>query len=415
MRFTLGKLNPISLRTGLALTAAAGLAASGLALASSAGAATTSHGLKTAHSCATSKKAGMMACQAVKVTSGVSALAKSAGAVNPKAAPSGYGPADLRSAYALPSSGGSGATVAIVDAYDNPNAEQDLATYRSTYGLSACSTANGCFKKVGQSGTSSLPTADAGWAEEISLDLDMVSATCPQCHILLVEADSASMDDLGASVNTAVSLGAKYVSNSYGGGESSSDSSVRQLSTSTTRAWRSPSARATSGYGAEYPAGLEVRHRGRRHLAEQGLHQPRLDRTSVWSGTGSGCSAYDTKPSWQQDAGCANRIGGGRLRRGRPGHRCRGLRHLRRRQRLGGVRRHQRFLADHRLGVRTGGHALQRFGTRRPSRTRTPSSLNDVTSGSNGSCSGSYLCTGEAGYDGPTGLGTPNGVSAFAG
>ncbi len=180
MRLTLGTLNhSISLRTGLALTAAAGLAASGLAMASSADAATT-HGLRTAHSCAASTKAGFMSCQAVKVTSGVSSLAKSSGAVDPKAAPSGYGPSDLQSAYSLPSSGGSGETVAIVDAYDNPNAESDLATYRSSTGCRACTTANGCFSKVGQDGSGSLPTADSGWAEEESLDVDMVSAVCPQ-------------------------------------------------------------------------------------------------------------------------------------------------------------------------------------------------------------------------------------------
>ncbi len=412
MRFTLGKLNPISLRTGLALTAAAGLAASGLALASSAGAATTSHGLKTAHSCATSKKAGMMACQAVKVTSGVSALAKSAGAVNPKAAPSGYGPDDLRGAYALPSSGGSGATVAIVDAYDNPNAEQDLATYRSTYGLSECSTANGCFSKVGQSGTSSLPTADAGWAEEISLDLDMVSATCPQCHILLVEADSSSMDDLGASVNTAVSLGAKYVSNSYGGGESSSDSQYDS------QYFDHPGVAITvsagdSGYGVEYPAGSKyVTAVGGTSLNKDSSSRGWSE--SVWSGTGSGCSAYDTKQSWQQDGDCANRSVADVSAVADPAT---------------GVAVYDTYGGDGGWEVFGGTSASSPIiasvyalaGT--PSSGSVPasfpyshtSSLNDVTSGSNGSCSGSYLCSGAAGYDGPTGLGTPNGVSAFAG
>src|SRR5947208_3521319 len=114
---------------------------------------------------------------------------------------------------------GAGRTVAIVDAYDDPRAEADLAAYRSTYGLPACTTANGCFRKVDQNGGTRLPAVDAGWAGEISLDLDMVSATCPNCRILLVEAASASFTDLGTGVNTAVALGAKYVSNSYGGAE----------------------------------------------------------------------------------------------------------------------------------------------------------------------------------------------------
>jgi subtilase family serine protease len=140
--------------------------------------------------------------------------------------PSGYGPSSLISAYALPSStNGSGQTVAIVDAYDDPNAAADLASYRSYYGLSACTTANGCFHKYNQTGGTSYPSGDSGWAEEISLDLDMVSAICPLCKIDLVEASSATMTDLGTAVNEAVSLGAKFVSNSYGGSESSSDTS----------------------------------------------------------------------------------------------------------------------------------------------------------------------------------------------
>ena len=118
---------------------------------------------------------------------------------------------------------GSGRTVAIVDAYDDPTAESDLAAYRSAYGLPTCTTANGCFRKVDEHGRSRIPAADSGWASEISLDLDMVSATCPNCRILLVEAASASFTDLGTGVNTAVALGARYVSNSYGGAEFSTE------------------------------------------------------------------------------------------------------------------------------------------------------------------------------------------------
>ncbi|MFE4874935.1 hypothetical protein ACFRIF_39815, partial [Streptomyces sp. NPDC056682] len=91
--------------------------------------------------------------------------------ISADAAPSGLGPTDLQSAYKLSASAGSGATVAIVDAQDDPNAESDLATYRKTYGLPECTTANGCFKKVDQNGGTSYPTADSGWAGEISLDV----------------------------------------------------------------------------------------------------------------------------------------------------------------------------------------------------------------------------------------------------
>ena len=108
-----------------------------------------------------------------------------------------YTPAELQSAYNMPSSsGGVGQTIGIVDAYDDPTAESDLGTYRSQYGLSACTTANGCFKKVNQTGGTTYPPSNTGWAEEISLDVDMVSAICPNCHIDLVEATSNGISDL---------------------------------------------------------------------------------------------------------------------------------------------------------------------------------------------------------------------------
>ena len=134
--------------------------------------------------------------------------------------PSGYFPADLQSAYKLPSStAGAGQTVAIVDAFDDPTAEADLGVYRAQFGLPACTTANGCFRKVNQTGTTPYPRKNAGWAEEISLDVDMVSAICPKCHILLVEATSATTANLGTAVNEAAALGATAISNSYGGGD----------------------------------------------------------------------------------------------------------------------------------------------------------------------------------------------------
>ena len=136
--------------------------------------------------------------------------------VHPNLTPSGYGPSDLMSAYNLPAGGGAGQTVALVDAFDDPNAEADLTVYRSQYGLPPCTTANGCFSKIDQRGGTSYPAPDAGWAGEISLDLDMVSAIAPQAHILLVESDDNNNDNLGAAVDEAVALGAKYVSNSYG-------------------------------------------------------------------------------------------------------------------------------------------------------------------------------------------------------
>lgn len=127
----------------------------------------------------------------------------------------GLHPADIDALYGF-QPGGTGMTVAVVDAYNNPRAENDLNVYRSEFGLPACTTANGCFKKVNQKGQQGhYPHAGRAWSQEIALDLEMVSAVCPNCPILLVEARSASIDDLGASVDEAVALGAKAVSNSY--------------------------------------------------------------------------------------------------------------------------------------------------------------------------------------------------------
>ena len=142
--------------------------------------------------CSPAMQPGRMACMALRrVDPPLGGYSGNTGSAEP-ATPSGYGPADLQSAYDIPS-GGDGVTVAITDAYDDPRAESDLAVYRSNFGLPACTTANGCFRKVNQSGQSSpLPAADSGWSGEISLDIDMVSAICPSCHILLVEASSNS-------------------------------------------------------------------------------------------------------------------------------------------------------------------------------------------------------------------------------
>ncbi|MGZ6609320.1 MAG: hypothetical protein ACXVFI_19900, partial [Solirubrobacteraceae bacterium] len=140
-------------------------------------------------------------------------------AAAPGTAPGATTPAYLQQAYDLTylsQTQGATDTIAIVDAYNNPNAESDLATYRSTFGLPACSTANGCFRKVNQTGGSTPPpTHDASWAEEESLDLDAVSALCPKCHILLVEAKTASVGDLDTAQIEAASLGANQISDSW--------------------------------------------------------------------------------------------------------------------------------------------------------------------------------------------------------
>lgn len=134
----------------------------------------------------------------------------------------GLTPEQLASAYSYePSAGGAGQTVAIVDAFDDPVIEGNLAEFDAHYGLSPCTTANGCFQKVGQSGSpKALPQPDTtGWSVEISLDVETVHAACPNCKILLVEASEPSYQDLAAAVNKAVNMGATEVSNSYAGPE----------------------------------------------------------------------------------------------------------------------------------------------------------------------------------------------------
>src|ERR1700681_4964955 len=165
----------------------------------------------------------------------------------------GYGPPNLQAAYNLPSStNGNGQTVGIVDAFDDPTAESDLAKYRTNFGLSACTTANGCFAKLNQRGhAKNYPPFNFGWAQEIALDTDMVSAVCPNCHIMLVEGDSNSFHNLAASVDEAVKLGADEVSNSYLGGESGGHNN--------NKSYKHPGVMITAaggdaGYGVGFPA-----------------------------------------------------------------------------------------------------------------------------------------------------------------
>jgi subtilase family serine protease len=322
-------------------------------------------------------------------------------------------PADLQSAYGLGSisgSGGSNRTIAIVDAYHYPTAESDLATYRSTYHLPACPKSNGCFRQVDQNGGTNYPAVDAGWAQEAALDIDMASAICPNCKIILVESNSAYLTDLGAAVNRAVSMGANVVSNSYGGGEYSSETADENAY------YNHPGVAITvssgdSGYGAEFPAASQ-------YVTAVGGTSLRRDTSArgwtetAWSGAGSGCSRYVVKPTWQHDSGCANRTiadvsavadpaTGVAVYDTTP---------------YGGSSGWLKFGGTSVAAPLVGG--VYALGALAPYPASIAYSnmtkLYDVTSGSNGRCRGAaYLCTAGTGYDGPTGLGTPNGITAF--
>jgi len=328
--------------------------------------------------------------------------------VAPNATPAGYGPADLQSAYKLPSSSaGSGRTVAIVDAFDDPNAEADLGVYRSQFGLPACTTANGCFRKINQNGGTTPPRRNGGWAQEISLDLDMVSAVCPNCHILLVEATSATIANLGAAVNQAANQHAVSISNSYGGSDQSDSSAPF---------YNHPGIAVTAssgdgGFGVEFPASSHfVTAVGGTTLNRSGSGFTQ----TAWNGAGSGCSSSNSALTGQAsvNTGCSRRAVADVSAVADPNT---------------GVAVFDSFASGGLSGwLVFGGTSVSSpiiasvyalAGNTASIDNNFPythaSALTDVTSGSNGSCSPSQLCTARVGWDGPTGLGTPNGVGAF--
>lgn len=341
------------------------------------------------------------------------------GKLSPNFTPSGYGPTDLRSAYDVAPSA-STATIAIVDAYGYPNAESDLATYRSQFGLPACTTANGCFQKLNQNGQQgNYPRSDTGWSQESALDLAMASAMCPSCKIVLVEATSANFSNLAAAVRTAAAIpGVTVISNSYGGGESGS--------TGYESAYNQPGKAVTvssgdSGYGIQFPASSP------HVIAVGGTSLSRANNTrgwseTTWSSAGSGCSTVYAKPSFQTDSLCTTRIEADVSAVADPntgvavygptfGHNSGWLvfggtsvaAPL-----VGGIygnKGNANSSSYTVAGTTSSGGAASIYAN--------TSSLNDVTTGSNGSCGGTYFCTAGAGYDGPTGNGTPNGTTAF--
>ena len=213
----------------------------------------------------------------------------------------GLHPADIVAAYGFPSTN-AGALVAIVDAYDDPMVERDLGRYRAEFGISACTTANGCFKKVNQRGEAHrYPRASRTWSQEIALDVEMVSAVCPNCSILLVEANSASIDDLGASVDEAVKLGATIVSNSYYAtewtGETLEDVHYNHPGVAIVA---SSGDKVSPYYPAASPYVTAV---GGTTLAARGASWTQ----TAWAYGGQGCSAFEPLPSFQPSTFCSTR------------------------------------------------------------------------------------------------------------
>ncbi|HEY3676664.1 MAG TPA: S8 family serine peptidase [Candidatus Tumulicola sp.] len=323
----------------------------------------------------------------------------------------GWGPSDLQAAYNLPSSSqGAGQTVAIVDAYDNPNVASDLAMYRSYFGLGTAS-----FTKYNQTGqTSNYPGTCAGnddWCIEIDLDVEMVAAICPKCAIDLVESNTSSLQDLGAAEAQAARLGTHIVSNSWG--------CYTPGCTWQSHAFQSPgvvylAAAGDNHYGSYPPARLaKVISVGGTILEKIGSKY----KEQVWPWTAGGCAHGVHKPSWQHDPGCKNRTAndlsavawdvaeydtfnseGGWIT-------------------VSGTSIATPILASvyalaGNAASQPGAEAFWTLTTQQRQKY-----LHTISQGSNGLCKEKYLCTAGTGeystYSGPTGWGTPNGIGAF--
>jgi subtilase family serine protease len=338
-------------------------------------------------------------------------LVNGKGAVPMATAPlaSALSPTQLKAAYGLPATGGTGRTVAIVDAYGYPNLERDLTIYRNYYGMPACTSANGCLKVRDQNGGTNLPRTTVGWDQEQALDVDAVSATCPGCNILVVQAKSTSFADLGTAVNQAAkTAGVVAISNSYGGSDAPD--------TTYGAYYNHPGIAVTAstgdnGYqGGSYPASSSyVTAVGGTSLKMSGT--TRVSET-VWNGAGSGCSTYNTAlaAAAPYGTGCAKRAMADVSAAADPN--------------TGGLSVYSPTNASSSSWSQYGGtsesspiiasvYALAGTGYSNATPYAHPGNLNDITSGSNGTCPTTQWCNARAGWDGPTGLGTPNGTGAF--
>ncbi len=422
-------------RTGWSSRWAASRGALGalLAVMALAGAAAPALGLSARHSCA-APLPGHAACLALRVVPSSAApqartLAATPANERTEPWPGFLTPALLHAAYELPNetAQSSGQTIAVVDAYDDPTAESDLAVYDKQFGLPACTSGNGCFRKVNENGQPSpLPKANGGWASEITIDVQMAHAICQSCKVLLVEASSEGFSDLGAGVNAAVNLGATEVSNSYGGPEEGGDSTLASADydhpgTVVTASSGDCGYLGTSCKGmpqlAEFPAAVpQVVAVGGTSLFEQGSTWT----SETWSEGGSGCSGVFTAPLWQSAVANFSATGCGTGRAvadisaigdpetgvdtydstpERPGAETGwGV--------WGGTSVASPIVAAE-FALAGGAHSVAYPAATLYEHAGQAANIDDVTSGANGSCSGRTICAASAGFDGPTGLGSP--------
>ena len=337
----------------------------------------------------------------------------------PASAPGAGTPAYLQQAYDLTylsQTAGAGDTVAIVDSGDDINAQLDLATYRSTYGLPPCTAGNGCFAKVNESGAASpLPTpAGSDWESEISLDLDAVSALCPNCHILLVETNSSSITDLDAGIAAAISLGANQVSNSWAGTASgpvgvSAFSGAAIIAATGDHGY--PGA-GVDNYPAAFPgvtaAGGTTLSGAAGGTSTRGYTESAwaLNSSGIGWGGGSGCDTHEPKPAYQADSGCTGRSYADVSADANPDT---GLRVYDSGNGgwfvVGGTSLATPLIAAFEALTGVNGATAQWAYT-------DSALLNDPVAGSTGSCAAgiAYICNAGTGYDGPTGIGSISGA-----
>jgi hypothetical protein len=375
------------------------------------------------------------------------------------ATPDLYTPGYLQEAYDtgwLSASAGTGKTVAIIDAYGDSTAVSDLSTFRSTYGLPVLSTCGPasiathssggpCLTVVSQTGsTTSLPTQSSSWEDEMSLDLDAVSALCPNCNILLIETKSNSYPNLATGDAEALKLGVKLISNSFGGPMSGDSDYFTQMEANTNDEAGAETFASTGDSGAYAADGYTAAGQTNADQAPYPASEPGITAVggtslapssnargiaeSAWSGAGSACSTFDAQPSWQAsvNTGCSGRAVADVSADADPGT---------------GLTTYDSYSGG---WVTLGGTSLAApltaayvalTGVNGSSTANADGSLsgewvyadaselNDITSGNNGTCPAStayaspQTCTAGVGWDGPTGMGSISGdvVTSSAG
>ena len=311
--------------------------------------------------------------------------------------PQGFGANDLQAMYNIDPTLGDGITIAVVDAYGYQDLESDLAVYRQHYNLGDCTIASGCLTIVNNMGqTSPLPVdSDQGWIGETTLDVQMISAGCPRCKIIVIQADAAGAGlEVGQTVARRLQVDA--ISDSWGSQEfSGSLDSEGDYDNPGIGTFVSTGDGGYAG-GTQYPSTSAFT------IAVGGVSFDGTT-TSAWNGAGSGCSAVIPKQTWSPtDAPCATRAVADISAIADP---MTGVAVYNAKQGQWTVAGGTSAAAPLSAAIfAAAGHGDARAAFIYKHRT----AFTDVTTGSTGSCGGGTLCTAVPGWDGPTGVGTPD-------